>query len=269
MYILVPYAPIPPGSPALLVGCAGHAEAGREPGSLCLPLAAAEAGALSSLCVVVVRGPAMGLSLAGPWWLLPPPPLFCVSWFLSLPLGAPFFLLVALRLPAGFVRVGGSRRLLPPLPPPLVCLAGLPLLGSRCARAAFVFPASPLAASWGLLPPPSPLCLAVFVTAARCPVCFFAAMRLPAGFALVGSSRRLLPPPSLLFVLLVPCCSALLCALAVFVFPTWLLAAPLWLLLSPPFCVSRFSLLPLGAPFFSFFLCCFAPACLLGARRRL
>ena len=52
--------------PAILGGCAGHAEDGRERGSLCLPLAAAEAGALGMLCVVPVRGPAMGLSLAGP-----------------------------------------------------------------------------------------------------------------------------------------------------------------------------------------------------------
>ena len=52
--------------PALLGGCAGHAEAGREPGSLCLPLAPAEVGTLGSLRVVPVRGPAMGLSLAGP-----------------------------------------------------------------------------------------------------------------------------------------------------------------------------------------------------------
>ena len=52
--------------PALLGGCAGHAEAGREPGSLCLPLAPAEAGTLGSLRVVPVRGPAMGLALAGP-----------------------------------------------------------------------------------------------------------------------------------------------------------------------------------------------------------
>ena len=52
---------------ALLGGCAGHAEAGRGPGSLCLPLAHAEAGALGSLRVVPVRGPAMGLSLAGPF----------------------------------------------------------------------------------------------------------------------------------------------------------------------------------------------------------
>ena len=52
--------------PALLGGCAGHAEAGREPGSLCLPLAPAEAGALGSLGVVSVQGPVMGFSLAGP-----------------------------------------------------------------------------------------------------------------------------------------------------------------------------------------------------------
>ena len=51
---------------ALLGGCAGHAEVGREPGSLCLPLTPAEAGALGSLRVVPVRGPAMGLSPAGP-----------------------------------------------------------------------------------------------------------------------------------------------------------------------------------------------------------
>ena len=50
----------------LLGGCAGHVDAGREPGSLCPPLAPAEAGALSSIRVVPVPGPAMGLSLAGP-----------------------------------------------------------------------------------------------------------------------------------------------------------------------------------------------------------
>ena len=43
--------------PLPLHGCAGHVEAGRQPGSLCLPLAPAEAGALGSLCVVPVRGP--------------------------------------------------------------------------------------------------------------------------------------------------------------------------------------------------------------------
>ena len=65
----VAVVPFPtPGAwpPALLGGCAGHAEAGQEPDSLCLPLAPAEAGALGSLRVVPVRAPAMGLSLAGP-----------------------------------------------------------------------------------------------------------------------------------------------------------------------------------------------------------
>ena len=52
--------------PDLPGGCAGHVEAGREPGSLCLPLAPAEAGARFLLRVVPVRGPAMRLSLAGP-----------------------------------------------------------------------------------------------------------------------------------------------------------------------------------------------------------
>ena len=52
--------------PDLLGGCAGHVEAGAEPGSLCLPLAAAEAAALGSLRIVPVRGPAKGFSLAGP-----------------------------------------------------------------------------------------------------------------------------------------------------------------------------------------------------------
>ena len=52
--------------PALLGGCAGHAESVPEQGSLCLPLAPAVAGALGSLCFVPVRGPAMALSLASP-----------------------------------------------------------------------------------------------------------------------------------------------------------------------------------------------------------
>ena len=66
---LLPWCLAPPRelSPlALLGGCAGHLAAGPELGSLCLPLAPAEAGALGSLCVVPVRGPAMGLTLAGP-----------------------------------------------------------------------------------------------------------------------------------------------------------------------------------------------------------
>ena len=52
--------------PDLLGGCAGHVQAGPEPGSLCLPLAAAEAAALGFLPLVTVPGPALRLSLAGP-----------------------------------------------------------------------------------------------------------------------------------------------------------------------------------------------------------
>ena len=52
--------------PALLGGCAGHVEAGRETGLFCLPLTPAEARALGALHVIPVRGPAMGLSLADP-----------------------------------------------------------------------------------------------------------------------------------------------------------------------------------------------------------
>ena len=55
---------LPP--PDLLGGCAGEVEAGQELDSRCLPMAPAEAGALGWLRVVPVRGPAMGLSLAGP-----------------------------------------------------------------------------------------------------------------------------------------------------------------------------------------------------------
>ena len=53
-------------TPDLLGGCAGLVEAGREAGSWCLPLAPAEAGALSLLRVIPVRGLTIGLSLAGP-----------------------------------------------------------------------------------------------------------------------------------------------------------------------------------------------------------
>ena len=58
-----PYRRLSP--PDLLGGCAGQVEAGREPGSWCPLLAPAEAGALRSLRVVPVRGPAMGPALAG------------------------------------------------------------------------------------------------------------------------------------------------------------------------------------------------------------
>ena len=64
MWCLPPIRGLSP--PALLGGCAGHVQACREPDSLCLPLALAEAGALGSLRIVPIWGPAMGMSLAGP-----------------------------------------------------------------------------------------------------------------------------------------------------------------------------------------------------------
>ena len=56
-------------SPAdVLSTCEGHLEAGREPGSWCLTLPPAEAGALGSLRVLPVGGLAMGLPLGGSLW---------------------------------------------------------------------------------------------------------------------------------------------------------------------------------------------------------
>ena len=60
--------------PALLGGCAGHAEAGREPGSFCLPLAPAKTRAPGLLRVVPVRGPAIDC----PWRVPPASVLGCV-----------------------------------------------------------------------------------------------------------------------------------------------------------------------------------------------
>ena len=78
--------------PDLLGGCAGHVDAGRERGSWLEPQAPAEAGALGSLRVVPVRGPATGFSLAGPcgvglglralWWFASVAPPGCGCPFL-------------------------------------------------------------------------------------------------------------------------------------------------------------------------------------------
>ena len=74
------------------------------------------------------------------------------------------------------------------------------------------------------------------------------------------------PPSSCLFcwspAVRLSVCSRCFCASRLAVGWSLVVAAP------PPFCVSRFLSLPLGAPFFLFFLGCFATASLLGARRR-
>ena len=120
----------------------------------------------------------------------------------------------------------------------------------------------------GCCPHPPLLCLAVFVAAAWCSVFFFL-FRCAPQLSLAFFGFRPWVPWAL--ALCVVCLAGLPLlgtpdALISFVLPAWPLAAPWWLLPPPPFCFSRFSSLPLGAPFF--FLCCFALACLLGARRR-
>ena len=138
----------------------------------------------------------------------------------------------------------------------VVFYVGLPLLGSSCALTASVYSAWPLAAPWWLLPPLPFLCLVVFVAAARCSV-FFCAPSLSLAF----SGYRPRQPWALalcdVYFVGVPLLGSS-CALAAFVFSAWPLAAPWWLQPPPPFCVSRFSSLPLGAPFF---FC--SPSCLL------
>ena len=147
-------------------------------------------------------------------------------------------------------------------------------VASRCPCVSCLAVGCSLVAAAPPPPPPTLLCLPVFVAAAPCPFSFFLfvfflpALLPPAGSALVGGSRHLPPPPPSLVCFAGLRLLGSLCALAAFVFPARLLAAPSWLPPPPypPFCVSRFSSLPRGALFS--FLCCFALACLLGARRR-
>ena len=210
----------------------------------------------------------------------PPPPRPPPSPFVSCGFrrrrSVPFcFFLPALLLPAGSALVGGSRR----LPPPLSCLScwspasWLPV----CSCCVSCFPPGRWLLPGGCCPPPPPSvscgfrrCRAVlrflfFSFFFHC--CYALACLLGARRRFSLSTAPLHPPPAVCFVGL-PLLSSP-CALAAVVFTACPLAAPWWLLPPPPpFCVSRFSSLPLGAPFF-FFLCCVAPAWLLGARRRL
>ena len=124
-----------------------------------------------------VSCPALGFSLV----VAAPPPPCCVSWFLSLSLLPRWFFFCA--PPLSLALFGFRPRPSWALALCVVCFAGLSLLGSQCARASFLLPARPLAASSWLLPPPPFLCLAVFVAA-----CFF--------LLLVGRSRRLPHAPA-------------------------------------------------------------------------
>ena len=117
-------------------------------------------GGPSCLLPSLVSGP----GCLGPWrfvFLSSPPPRPVVFFFCVPPLSLVF---------SGFrPRVPWALALC------AVCFVGLPLLGSPCSLASFVFPARLLAAPWWLLPPPPPRlsCLAVSLAASRCSVFFF------------------------------------------------------------------------------------------------
>ena len=267
---------------ALLGGCAGHAEAGPEPGSLCLPLAPAKAGALGSLRVVPVCSPVMRLSLAGSSgvglglrvlrWLVCVDPVTDASSFPYRPSFDRGLHRCTGAVSCGHqhlpLRVGGRHARVP-----CVCAcacsswpggAGRPpgrvlvRLTFSFGRFRFLLCLAPsglrLPLSWSFVCHPLP----PFAFSFRLSVVVFLAPPLSPAFS--GFRPRV---PSALALCVV--CSvglALLgspCALACFVFPARLLAAP-WRLLparpSLPFCFS----LPLSALGFFFFL--FAPRCL-------
>ena len=184
----------------------------------------------------------------GRWLLLPggccPPSLpFWFLWFSSLWLCAPFlFPSLPGCAPPLSPAFSGSRPRVPwALVLCAVCFVGLPLLGSPCALAFFVFPAWPLAALWWLLHPP-PRVVSRGFRRCRSFLCFF----YPSGCA---------PPLSLAFfnfrprgpwalALCAVCFVGLplfgsLCALASLCFPLGrcLLTGGCP---PPPFCVSQF-----------------------------
>ena len=232
--------------PALLGGCAGHAEAGREPGSLCLPLAPAEAGALGSLRVVPIRGPAMGLSLAGPSgvslglralrWLACVDPVTDASGFPYRP-----------SFDGGLGRCTGAvscgRRHLPLR------------VGGRHARVPYVFACA--CSSWPGRAGRPPGRVLVRLTFSFGRFVFLLCLA-PSGLGLPLSLSVLLP-------FLVGCFSR---PPAAWLAPRLCLPLGRWLLFGgcspapPPLCVSRFSsLLLVALGFFFFFLLLLLPPC--------
>ena len=164
------------------------------PGLLCPPHSSclffwSPAARLSvcSRCFVFCAWP-----LAAPLWLLPHPPVLCPAVFVAAARCSVFCFSssAALLPPDCFALVGSSRGLLPP-PPPLVCCVALPLLGSACAIAAFVFPAWPLAAPFWLLPPP-PFLSRVFFCRCRSMPRFLVLSCFARAF-LLGGRRRFSP----------------------------------------------------------------------------
>ena len=102
----------------------------------------------------------------------PPPPFVSRGFRCSCLWPWCFFFFLLLLLPPCAPVVSGFLWFPPPgalgLGACVVCFVGRPLLGSPCACPSFVLSAWLLAAPAWLLPPPPPLCLAVFVSAARC-----------------------------------------------------------------------------------------------------
>ena len=261
--------------PALLGGCAGYAEAGREPGSLCLPLAPAEAGALGSLRVVPVRSPAMRLSLAGHSgvglglralrWLACVDPVTDASGFpdcssfdggLGRCTGA-----VSCGCLHRLLRVGGRHTRVP-----CVCAcacsswpgrAGRPP-GCVLVRLTFSFGCFGFLlcfAPSGLGLPPSwsffSFSVAVLRASPLSPAFFGFRPRVPWALALCV----------VCLVGLAPLCPP--CALAPFVLPAWLLFVAWWLPPPPSFCVLRFFLPPLRSLCFFFLVCAPVVYCFL------
>ena len=198
----------------------------------------------------------------------PPLPFLCLVVFVAAA-RCPFFF--CMLCPCLLARRSSAVLAVCPSPPPsLVCFAGLPLLGLLCALAAFVFPASLLAAPWRLLPPPPPPSVSRVFRRCRSLLrfFFFAVLLLPAYLALVSGSRRLLPPCSLLlFVFLVSRWSALRVLSLLLCFPPGRCLLPGGCCPPPP-SVSRVFRRCRSLLRFFFLLCCVAPACFLRARRR-
>ena len=135
-------------------------------------------------------------------WLLPgcccPPPLFFVSRFWSLPLGALFFF-PALLLPAGSALVSGSHRLPPPPSSCLFCWSRVARL-SVCSCCFYVSRPAVGCSLVAALPPPLSPSVSRGFRRCRWLVRFFSAV------SRCSSAASL---PLLLFILLVSRCSAL------------------------------------------------------------